>query len=101
MNVYLRKSVAGATLHPPWKSFVERNPKMTAELEVKWESPPLVNNGLVAREDVAQEVVDKIKNLILNLHTLEEGRQLLSALPLVYFESATEATYQPVRYFMK
>lgn len=50
MNVYLRKSVAGATLHPPWKSFVERNPKMTAELEVKWESPPLVNNGLVARE---------------------------------------------------
>ncbi|MBU0663699.1 MAG: phosphate/phosphite/phosphonate ABC transporter substrate-binding protein [Proteobacteria bacterium] len=101
MNVYLRKSAAGATWPPPWQSFVERNPKIAADLEVKWESPPLLNNGLVARDDVAPEVVDKVKTLLLNLHTHEEGRQLLSALPLMRFESATEATYQPVRDFMK
>lgn len=101
MNVYLRKSAAGATWPPPWQSFVKRNPQITAELEVKWESPPLLNNGLVARDDVAPEVVDKVKTLLLNLHTHEEGRQLLNALPLVRFENATETTYQPVRDFMK
>ncbi|MFH2124313.1 MAG: phosphate/phosphite/phosphonate ABC transporter substrate-binding protein [Pseudomonadota bacterium] len=101
MNVYLRKSAAGATWPPPWQSFAARNPKIAAELEVKWESPPLVNNGLVARDDLAPEMVDKVQALLLHLHTHEEGRQLLSALPLMRFESATDATYQPVRDFMK
>ena len=101
MNVYLGKSAAGATWPPPWRAFMERNPKMAAELEVKWETTPLVNNGLVARDDVPQELVTKMRDLLLELHTHEEGRRLLAALPLTRFEAATEATYQPVRDFLK
>jgi phosphonate transport system substrate-binding protein len=101
MNVYLGKSAAGATWPAPWQAFVERNPQIGAELEVKWETPSLLNNSLVARDDVPQQVVDKVKSLLENLHTHEEGRHLLAALPLECFESATDATYQPVRDFME
>ncbi|MCX5869953.1 MAG: phosphate/phosphite/phosphonate ABC transporter substrate-binding protein [Deltaproteobacteria bacterium] len=101
MNVYLGKSAAGGTWLPAWQTFVERNPLIAAELEVKWETPSLLNNGLVARDDVPPEMVDKVQSLLLALPTHEEGRRLLAALPLARFESATDVTYQPVRDFMK
>lgn len=101
MNVYLGKSTAGATWPPPWQAFAERNPKIAAELEVKWESEPLLNNGLVVRDDVPPEVAGKVQALLVGLHTHAEGRLLLAALPLARFENATDATYQPVRDFVK
>lgn len=101
MNVYLGKSAAGATWPPPWQSFAERHPQIAEELEVKWESLPLINNGLVVRDDVPQEVVDKVQSLLVDLHTHEEGRQLLTVLPLVRFERATDATYQVVHDFIE
>ena len=101
MNVYMGKSAAGGTWLPPWQAFVERNPLLAAELEVKWETPPLFNNGLVVRDDVPPEIVDKVQSLLLDLPTHEEGLQLLAVLPLARFERATDATYQPVRDFMK
>ncbi|MGV1098545.1 phosphate/phosphite/phosphonate ABC transporter substrate-binding protein [Thiovibrio sp. JS02] len=101
MNVYLGKSAAGATWPPPWQAFCERNPGIAAELEVKWESPPLLNNGLVARDDLPPEVVARVRSLLVALHSHEEGRLLLAALPLARFESATEATYRPVRDFLR
>lgn len=101
MNVSLGKSAAGTTWPVPWQAFMKRHPELAAELEVKWETPSLVNIGLVARDDVPPEVVDKVRSLLVALHTHEEGRQLLAALPLTRFENATEATYQPVRVFLK
>lgn len=101
MNVYLGESAAGATWPPPWQAFSERNPEIAAELEVKWETPPLVNNSLVARDDVPPEVVNRMRSVFLALHTHDEGRRLLAALPLSCFEAATDATYQPVHDFMK
>lgn len=101
MNVSLGKSDAGATWLPPWQAFIEHNPGLSAELEVKWETPHLVNNGLVARDDIPPEMVEKVRSLLVTLHTHEEGRRLLAALLLTHFENATEATYQPVRDFLK
>jgi phosphonate transport system substrate-binding protein len=101
MNVYLGKSAAGATWPPPWLAFVEQNPDIAAELEVKWKTTSLVNNSLVARDDVPPEVVSRMRTLFLALHIHDEGLQLLAALPLSCFEEATDASYQPVRDFMK
>ncbi len=101
MNVYLGKSTAGATWPPPWEAFVKRNPEQAAALAILWETPSLVNNGLVVRDDVPPAVAGKVAELLLNLHTHEEGRRLLAGLPLEQFEPATEATYRPVHDFMK
>ena len=101
MSVFLRRSAAGATWPPPWESFVRAEPEKARQLVVKWETAPLVNNGLVARDDVPKETVDAIASLLFSLHTHEEGRALLAAIPLSRFEAATEATYEPVRAFLE
>lgn len=101
MNVYLGKSAAGVTWPVPWKSFVQRNPDIAAMLVVKWETPPLVNNSLIVRDDVPKEIVDKVASLLFALHMTEDGRELLSAIPLEKFESASDRSYQPVSEFME
>ena len=101
MNVYLGKSAAGVTWPVPWKAFVQRNPDIAAMLVVKWETPPLVNNSLIVRDDVPKEIVDKVASLLFALHMTEDGRELLSAIPLEKFESATDKSYQTVSEFME
>ncbi len=101
MNVFLRKSAAGSVWLTSWLTFVKHNPRIAAQLEVKWETRPLLNIGLVVRDDVAAELVAKMQALLVDLHTHDEGRQLLAALLLARFDKATNATYQPVHDFMK
>jgi len=101
MNVHLGRSAAGATWPPPWKAFCERNPDIAATLVVRWETAPLINNGLVARDDVPEDLVERVAALLCALHTHETGRALLSALPLSRFERATNQTYGVVNDFME
>lgn len=101
MNVYLGKSAAGATWPPPWKAFRQREPGIAGKLMVKWETPFLVNNGLVVRDDVPRQIEQQVASLLFSLHRHEEGRRMLAALPLSRFEPATEATYKPVSVFLK
>ena len=101
MNVYLGQTAAGGTWPPPWQAFVERNPQIAAELVVKWETPSLINNGLVVRDDVPKQILDQVSALLFDLHNHEEGRKLLAALPLSQFESATNKTYLPVYDFLE
>jgi phosphonate transport system substrate-binding protein len=101
MSVYLRSSVAGATWPPPWLAFQKRNPSEAAELEVRWETAPLVNNGLVARNDVPEALVARVAELLFAMHTDDEGRRLLAELPLSRFEPASEASYAPVKAFLE
>jgi len=101
MNVYLHKSAAGATCPPPWEAFKKRNPEVAAQLAIKWETPSLINNSLVVRDDVPEKLSLQVAELLFSLHNSEEGRRLLSALPLKKFEPATNATYAPIVDFVK
>lgn len=101
MNVYLRKSAAGATWPPPWEAFQKSNPAVAQELVVRWETHALVNNGLVVRDDVPNELADAFARALFDLHTHEEGRRLLAVLPLTRFEPAGKKTYEPVVAFLR
>lgn len=101
MNVYLRTSQAGATWPPPWNAFVEKNPEIVKELEVKWQTQTLPNNGLIVRDDVAPEILGKVKKIILELGRSEEGKRILKGMGLSQFESADEKTYAPVKKFLE
>jgi len=100
MNVFLGETAAGATWPPPWRAFAKERPEVAAELEVKWETDELPNNGLVAREDTPPELVARIGELLFTLHASEEGRAILAPMELSRFEAADGATYQPVREFL-
>lgn len=101
MNVYLGKSSAASTWPPPWRAFIKERPEVAEQVIIKWQTPSLPNNGLVVRDDVPQAVVQQVKDIILSLHTHPEGRTILQAMELSRYETADNATYEPVREFLK
>ena len=100
MNVLLGTSAAGATWPPVWERFKEEQPEFAAQLELKWQTPPLVNNGLVARGGVDAELTRRIGELLFALHETEAGRIILARMALSRFEPAEDETYQPVLKFL-
>lgn len=101
MNVFHGHTVAGATWPPPWRALSKERPELAEQLVVKWQTDPLPNNGLVVREDIPQALVEQVSKLLFELHTHEEGRVMLERMELSRFEPATNATYEPVRAFLK
>lgn len=93
MNVYLNQVAAGATWPLPWMSLSRERPELTQQLEVKWQTESLPNNGLVYKPGVPRDLVKKISNLLFNLHTSEEGKVILNRMGLSKFEKADENTY--------
>lgn len=100
MNVFLGNAAAGATWPPPWRALSKERPKLLDELEVKWQTEPLPNNGLVVRIDVPQDIVDKVSAILFDLHKSDAGRAILNRMELTQFESASNETYQPVIEFL-
>lgn len=100
MNVFLGDTVAGATWPPPWRALSKERPQLAEQLEIKWETKPLPNNGLVARNDIPDKLVQQVAKLLFELHTNKEGRVMLERMELSRFEAANDATYDPVRTFL-
>ncbi len=100
MNVYLKQTIAGATWPPPWRAFQKAKPKVASELKVIWQTTSLPNNSLVVRNDINPELVKKVEVLLVNLHKVPKGKEILARMELSKFESATNATYNPVRAFI-
>jgi phosphonate transport system substrate-binding protein len=101
MNVYLGDVAAGATWPLPWESFQKEHPDKARELELKWETAPLINNGVVARDDVPAELAGKVARLLDTLHTTAEGRAMLSRMPLSRFELADDQRYRVIEGFLR
>lgn len=101
MNVYLGSVAVGVTWLPPWRNFQSDEPDKAADLEVRWLTEALPNNGLVVRDDVPADLVEKVAQELFALHEYPEGRALLARLPLSRFEPATDETYAPVRAFLE
>jgi phosphonate transport system substrate-binding protein len=100
MNVYLGNSVAGATWPPPWQAFGKDHPEYAAQLKIMWSTEPLLNNGLVARDDFPPQLLKKVGDVLFTLQESEAGRAILAALPLLRFDAANDETYRPVRDFV-
>jgi len=100
MSVYLGQAAAAATWPVPWETFSRRRPEVAAALEVRWETGALMNNALVARDDVPPELVARVGALLFALHETPEGARLLAEVPIPRFEPATAETYAPVRAFL-
>ena len=96
MNVFLGDTVAGATWPPPWNLLSAERPELAEQLEVKWQTEPLPNNGLVVRKDVASDVVDEVASILFSMHKTTDGQAILAKMDLSQFEHADDATYQSV-----
>jgi phosphonate transport system substrate-binding protein len=101
MNVYLGNTAVGATWPPPWISFEKEHGEIARQLKVQWTTEPLVNNGLVARDDFPPVLLEKVAAVLFSLHDSPEGQATLARIPLSRFEAANDATYDPVRDFIQ
>lgn len=101
MNVAMGRTAAGATWPPPWRAFQKTHPELAAMLEVRWQTEPLLNNALVARDDVPTATVDAVRTQLLALSDGPEGRAILARMELARFEAASDLTYRPVARFVE
>jgi phosphonate transport system substrate-binding protein len=100
MNVLLGHVAAAATWPVPWKTFSAEHPEQAAQLEIKWQTESLPNNGWVVRNDIPAELVEQFAKQLLNLQNSEAGQKMLAAIPVSHFEAANEQTYAPVQAFL-
>lgn len=101
LNTYSKDTFITATWPPAWKKWKKENPSKAKELEILWETPPLLNNALSARSDVDPDIAQKVVLLLTGLNSTQEGRKLLKHANLEGFENADLKTFEPVRSFMK
>jgi len=100
MNVYLGNVSAGATWPIPWNAFIKEHPEQAAELEVKWQTDSLINNSLVARDDMPPDLVEKVATLLVTLKDTDSGRAMLDRLPISEFDRANDAQYDVIQSFL-
>ena len=101
MNVYLGQSAAGATWPPPWRLFQKDHPAEAAQLKVIWETPSLINNSVMVRDDVPQVIRQGVRQALLDLPKTPEGMKILAAMETARFHVADNASYDMVRGYIE
>lgn len=100
MNVYMGQVAAGATWPPPWRIFQKQHPAEAAQLKVIWETPALVNNSVMVRNDIPQAIRQQLTQTLLELPKTPEGREILGKMETAGFHSANDASYDIVRHYI-
>lgn len=93
MNVFMGKTKAGCTWPPPWESFLKEHPEVNDALTVRWQTEPLINNGLVVRDDVPKEHIKIFSDIVFRLHNSDEGRIILKKINLSRFVPIAQEEY--------
>ncbi len=100
MSAYLGKSAAGATWPPPWRLFQTDHPAEAAQLELIWETPPLMNNSVMVRDDVPETVRERVRHALLDLGKTPEGKLILSGMETARFHATDDASYNLVQEYI-
>ena len=60
----------------------------------------MINNGVVARDDVPEQLATRVAQLLDTLHSNEEGKAMLARMPLSRFELADDKRYRVIEDFL-
>ncbi|MCF7969653.1 MAG: PhnD/SsuA/transferrin family substrate-binding protein [Methylococcaceae bacterium] len=101
MNAYLGKSIVGATWPPPWRLFQRDHPKMAEQLDIIWQTPALINNSFMVRDDVPDNIREQIKNILINLAQSPQGKEILIGMETANFYAANDNSYNIVQEYIK
>ncbi len=100
LNAFTKDTVAGATWPPPWESWRKENPEKARQMEVVWETKPLINNGFIVKKEFDAKLAAKLQQLLVQLDRTSEGKRLLENAGFAGFEVATDADYDVVKTFL-
>jgi phosphonate transport system substrate-binding protein len=97
MNAYFKQTAVAATWPTPWRAFQKEHPAEASEMKLIWETPSLINNSIMARDNVPISVRERVREFLLNLHTIPEGRVILDGMEIARFYPASDSDYKIVR----
>lgn len=100
MNALLGESSAGATWPPPWRLFQKDRPEEAAQLKVIWQTPSLMNNSVMVRDDIPADIAKQVSTLLFALHEHEQGKSILQGMETARFYPATDDSYALVQEFI-
>lgn len=100
MNAYLHQSDISATWPVAWQAFQKSSPAEAADLKVIWQTPTLIQNAVIARNDVSPAVVAQVTRVLTSLQDSAQGQQLLKGIDTTRFVSASDADFWVVREFL-
>jgi phosphonate transport system substrate-binding protein len=101
MNAYLGQSAVGVTWPVAWRTFQRDNPQEAAELYVIWQTPSLIQNAIVARNDVPKALVEQVRHVLLTLPDTPAGRAILEQIGTANFVTAKDQDFDVVLTFLK
>jgi len=101
LTVFEGRTAAGATWPPPWRMFQREHPDWAAQLRVAWETPSLVNNSVMARDDLPDSLVHGLVEALCALDSDTTGRRVLDGMQTARFRPAGPRDYDPVRRFIR
>lgn len=93
---YTGKSDAGVCLKRNWDVYVKTHPEILEKVELKWKSPPLINNALLFNNTTDPQTKTLLSSLLFSMHHTIEGKKALTDLQFTGFEKATNITYKPM-----
>ena len=67
---------------------------------VVWETPPLINNSFMVRDDLPPKLRARLRAELLKLNDSEPGRRILAGMETARFLPAADADYAVVREFV-
>ncbi len=100
MNVYLGLVAAGATWPPPWRAFQHDYPKEASQLRVAWETESLMNNSVMARDDLPPALQAQVQTLLVSLEDSAEGEAILEGMETARFIVSADSDYEIVRTYV-
>ena len=100
LNAYLGQTAVGVTWPQPWRIFQKEHPKEAGELKVLWETPPLINNSVMARTDIPAELRQKVSRALFELNDSPEGRTILSTIETSRFTKSDNRSYDVVQKYI-
>lgn len=94
LNVYAREVAVAVTWRPPWRAFLRSHPDKAAELEVIWETPSLINNSLMIRNDLPLELADALRTQLLGMCSDPAASAVLVSIGVRCFNPADDQRYR-------
>jgi phosphonate transport system substrate-binding protein len=101
ISTYLGKSEVGVCMKRNWEVYVRDHPEVLSIVQLKWETPPLVNNALLIKKTTDDKITTQLMNLFFSMHTTLEGKAALNRLDINGFEKATRNSYKPMLDFIR
>jgi phosphonate transport system substrate-binding protein len=91
-----RKADVGAAKNSIYDRVRKLDPRVDSELIILAESPRVPSNGLCVRKDLPESLKNKLKSVLLGLHTDPDGKVVLQQFGALKFIETTAKDYKPV-----